>query len=306
MDPHNNSKLVDQDKLKYWGPVDVYIGGDEHNTLHLLYSRFIYQFLYDLGCFPSDLPEPYYKRISHGVILGPDSARMSKSKGNVIVPETVADKYGVDVIRMYLMFIGPFEGTMAWNENTLMGVKRFLDRFEKAVNSWQLRVVVDSSTDVKVIMNKLVSGVTKDLEGFGYNTAIAKMMEALNKLQSTNFNLQTEDIKTLIMLLAPMAPYLAEELWNQVRLENDPESVHLTKWPETDKKYLVEEKITLMVAVNGKTRGQLLVSSDQLTDKSKITEMAKNDPKVKTWIEGKKIIREIYVEGKMVNLVISG
>ena len=305
MDPHNNSRLVDFDLLKYWGPVDVYIGGDEHNTLHLLYSRFIYLFLYDLGIFPKELPEPYDMRVSHGVILGPDNQRMSKSHGNVIVPGEVADKYGVDVLRMYLMFMGPFDGTMAWNEKTLMGVKRFLDRFEKAIISYQLRVTSVGSEEAKVIINKTIAGVTKDINEFGYNTAIAKMMECMNKLSVNSYELSTEDIKKLIKLMAPMAPYLAEELWNRLHQgSGEPQSIHSQKWPEAEDKYLIEDEVTVMVAVNGKVKSQLRVKSYELTVEKDIVEMAKSIDKIKELLVGKEIVKEIYVPGKMVNFVI--
>ncbi len=307
-----------QKEIKYWGPVDVYIGGDEHNVLHLLYSRFIYQFLWDLGVLPKDIKEPYYKRISHGVILGPDGQRMSKSKGNVIVPEVVADKYGVDVVRMYLMFMGPFDSTMAWNENTLMGVKRFLDRFNQFIRSQisdlslQKEKNIASSKEVKVIINKLIDTVSKDLENFKYNTAIAKLMEALNSLSAIQpICLSDEDIKTLIKLIAPLAPYTAEELWasmlgvnKDLPVQDDYVSVHLTPWPMVEEKYLIEDTIIVAVAVNGKVRSQISVDRSQITDKNLILSLAKDDEKIKKWLGEARIVKEIYVVGKMVNLVI--
>jgi leucyl-tRNA synthetase len=308
IDPFNDIVLANKEKLKTWLPVDVYIGGDEHNTLHLLYSRFIYQFLWDLGVVPFEHPEPYYRRMSHGVILGPDGQRMSKSRGNVVVPEVVAEKYGVDTIRMYLMFMGPFDATMAWNEKTLMGVKRFLDRFNKFINSsinnYELKNSSDSSREIKVIMNKMIDGVTKDMEKFGYNTAIAKMMEGLNKLSIINYQLSIEEIKTLIKLMAPLAPYLAEELWSRVRGEGDEVSVHVASWPIADKQYLIENEVSIAVAINGKVREQLLVDSNQLLAKEEIIKKAKEMEKIKKWMEGKTVVKEIYVPGRMVNLVI--
>lgn len=295
--------LDNLDKIKYWMPVDVYIGGDEHNTLHLLYSRFIYKFLFDLGVLPND--EPYQKRISHGVILGPDGQRMSKSHGNVIVPEEVSKKYGVDVVRCYLMFMGPFDGTMAWNEKTLMGVKRFLDRFH---NYFKQKIVVNASNDnVLVLANKTIDFVTKELESFKYNTAIAKMMEMLNRISNVPCQISKKELKTMIKLIAPLAPYMAEELWNQIREETDPISVHVADWPKAEEKYLVEDTITIVVAVNGKGRGQMQVDSSKVQkveSKGEIIAKAKELETVKKWIEGKKIVREIYVEGKMVNLVV--
>jgi leucyl-tRNA synthetase len=304
MDPDNTTKLVDFDLLKKWGPVDIYIGGDEHNTLHLLYSRFIYQFLYDLGIFPKELPEPYYRRVSHGVILGPDNQRMSKSKGNVIVPETVADMYGVDVVRMYLMFMGPFEGTMAWNEKTLMGVKRFLDRFEKYVIK-QSESNSDSSIFVKVIINKLVDGVTKDLENFGYNTAIAKCMGALNELEKSE-SISADDLSKLVRVVAPLAPYMAEELWSNINRDTgEYGSVHASSWPIVEEQYLVSDEVTVVVAINGKLRDQLVVDREKANDEKAMLELARGSDKIKAWLVGKQIVKEIFVPGRMVNMVVA-
>ena len=290
-DPHNDAVLASEELLKKWLMVDVYIGGDEHTTLHLLYSRFIHKFLYDIGVVPT--PEPYYKRTAHGVILGPDGARMSKSKGNVIVPETVAEKYGVDVTRMYLMFMGPFDETMAWNENTLMGVKRYLDRFEKFIVE-QSKNNIASDINVKVIINKLIKGITIDLERFGYNTAIAKLMKALNEITISKSTISKEDLLILIKLIAPFAPYMAEELWSRLGNKN---SIHSTQWPTVEESYLVEAVVSIPVAVNGKVRDQIVVSDN-------VVEKAKELIGVKKWIEGKEIKKEIYIEGKMVNFVV--
>ncbi len=287
-----------QNELKKWCPVDIYVGGDEHNTLHLLYSRFIYQFLYDIGVLPKDIPEPYFKRMSHGVILGPDNQRMSKSKGNVIVPETVADKYGVDVLRLYLMFMGPFTGTMAWNEKTLMGVKRFLDRFEIFINK-QLSLDIVSNNNTLLIINKTIMGVSRDLESFGFNTAVAKLMEAINTLNGVG----RSELKVLVQLLSPMAPYTAEELWEKL---DGVGSVHQSQWPQYDESCLKSERIIIPVAVNGKVRGQLELSSELLDNKDEVVSLAKQLEKVNQLISGTEIIKEIYVPGKMVNLVTKG
>jgi leucyl-tRNA synthetase len=303
-DAQNSSKLAQIDILKRWMPVDVYVGGDEHNTLHLLYSRFIYQFLNDLGVVPKEIPEPYYHRMSHGVILGTDNNRMSKSKGNVIVPESVADKYGVDVIRMYLMFMGPFDGTMAWNEKTLMGVKRFLDRFEKFILSQSKDESASKQYNI-VLINKLIKAVGEDIEDFGFNTAIAKQMKAINQLSIDNYELRIEEKQILVKLLAPFAPYTAEEMWSRLHQgSGESKSIHTEAWPEYEEKYLVDEKIKVAVAVNGKVRDELTITNDQLLMSNEIIRKAKELEKIKQWIDGKEIIREIYIEGKMVNLVI--
>jgi len=305
IDPHNDVVLASQEIIKYWSPVDVYIGGDEHNVLHLLYSRFIYKFLWDLGVVPKEYSEPYNKRLSHGVILGPDNQRMSKSKGNVIVPGIVADKYGVDVVRMYLLFMGPFDSTMAWNEKTLMGVKRFLDRFEKYV----LRQIeldkkeegVIAVVTANKIINKYIKGVTDDIERFGYNTAIAKLMELLNNLSLEEGRIGIKNIEIILKLIAPFAPYLAEELWNKLGNEG---SVHVAEWPKADLKYLIEEESIVMVAINGKVRSELKVKTDEINNKEQLLGLAKKDDKIINWLRDSEIVKEIYVPGKMINFVI--
>jgi len=305
IDPHNDTVLASQELMKYWCPVDVYIGGDEHNVLHLLYSRFIYKFLWDLGVVPKEQPEPYYKRLSHGVILGPDNQRMSKSKGNVIVPEVVAEKYGVDVVRMYMMFMGPFDSTMAWNENTLMGVKRFLDRFEQFIKLQinQTENETAKNREIKVILNKTIKNITEMIEQFKYNTAIAQMMELLNNL--SGYRIGVEDTKILVKLMAPFAPYMAEELWvSCAKASEDYVSVHVADWPKADPQYLIEDEIIIMVSINGKTRSQLKINSVDQDNKDKILNLAKNDEKIIKWIGTSDIVKEIYIPRRMINFVI--
>ena len=289
-----------QEKIKQWMPVDVYIGGDEHNTLHLLYSRFIYHFLYDLGVLPND--EPYERRVSHGVILGPDGARMSKSRGNVVVPRTVVDQWGVDITRMYLMFMGPFDGTIAWNENTLLGVKRFIEKFGEFIIHKEVSPA--SSKVVTLIIHKTMKGLTEDLESFKYNTSIAKLMECLNIISSDQLLISNEDKKNLVKLLAPLAPYMAEELWSQLKSETDSESVHAAAWPVWDENILVEETIVVAIAINGKVRGEVCIDSHLRGNDVEVIKMAKENQKIKPWIDGKILIKEIYIPGKMVNFVI--
>jgi leucyl-tRNA synthetase len=277
IDPHNKEQMCDIEKAKEWMPVDLYIGGDEHNTLHLLYSRFIYQFLFDLGIVPT--PEPYDRRMSHGVILGPDNQRMSKSRGNVVILDEILKKYGVGVARTYLMFMGPFDSTMAWNEKTLIGVKRFIDRFSSYIK--QNKYVSVSNDDVKMLINKLIKEVTNDMNLFKYNTAIAKIMKALNEL--TGKSIDESDKNALLSLLAP---FLGDDKQN--------------KWPEVDEKYLREVSIVVPIAINGKVRAQIEV--DLNITQEEIIRLAKE--KVATWTENKKVAKEIYVPLKMVNLVL--
>ncbi|MGI5840734.1 MAG: leucine--tRNA ligase [Patescibacteria group bacterium] len=308
IDPNNDTDLASLEKIKEWLPVDIYVGGDEHNTLHLLYSRFIYKFLYDIGSVPKGIEEPYYKRLSHGVILGPDNQRMSKSRGNVILPEVVADKYGVDVVRAYLMFMGPFDSTMAWNEKTLMGVKRFLDRYEifirKKIKQSENHTV--SNKEVKLVINRLVRGVEEDFGSLRFNTAIAKIMEALNELVSKDYQMEKNDIDSMIKVLAPVAPYLTEELWSLMKDGETGISVHTSKWPEVEEEYLVTERVKMAIAVNGKVRDEMEVKQEDLLNKEKVLGEAKEREKIKQWIGNNAILREVYVPGKMINLVING
>jgi len=305
-DKLNSSKIEDifeQNKniLKYWLPVDLYIGGDEHNTLHLLYSRFVYQFLHDLGVVPKEYPEPYYRRVSHGVILGNDGQKMSKSRGNVINPDDKWKQYGVDVLRVYLMFMGPFEATMAWNENALKGVERFLVRFKNLIKS---QIGLDGKRDdqAKRLVHQLIVKVSGDIDTFGYNTAIAAMMETLNSILDKKLLLTKEDLGILIRLLAPFAPYLAEELWCRV-LKNE-FSVHQQPWPTSQEKYLKTEKSTIIVQVNGRLRGKIDIENDIAIDKDKVILLVKEEPMVKKQLNGKKIKRVIFVPQKLVNFVV--
>jgi len=298
-DPRNEKVLADMEKMKYWMPVDLYLGGDEHNTLHLLYSRFIYMFLCDLGVVPKEYSEPYKKRVSHGVILGPDGNRMSKSKGNVILPEVVADKFGADTLRTYMMFMGPFDATMAWNENSLLGVKRFLDRLYKYVTGKSLEMagVEESDEKVKVEINRLISGVGRDIESIKFNTAIAKMMTALNGLERGG-KIAKDELKKLVLVLAPFAPFVAEELWEVL---GEKFSVHGSEWPGYDDKYLLNSVVTISIQVNGKLRGTMEIDPEE--DERVIRMEAEGQDKVKGYLTvGVK--RVIYIKGKTINFVV--
>jgi len=284
--------------LSYWLPVDVYIGGDEHNTLHLLYSRFIYQFLHDIGIVPKDYPEPYYKRVSHGVILGADGRRMSKSRGNVISPDKKWEQWGVDALRMYLMFMGPFEGTIVWNEDPLKGVVRFLGKFQGFIKKSAKNTPKGKNKAAKVVVNRLIKKVTEDIDSFQYNTAIAAMMKTVKVVKQFS----KEDLGVLVRLIAPFAPYLAEELWCEV-LENK-FSVHQQPWPTYDKKLLVSDMSTIVVQVNGRLRVKIDIESNIADDKDMIILMAKQNPKIKHYLIGKKIRKVVFVPGRLINFVV--
>ncbi len=274
-DPHNDKALADMDKLRYWMPVDVYIGGDEHNTLHLLYSRFIYQFLRDIGAVPEEIPEPYLKRLSHGVILGPDGQRMSKSRGNMIVPEEYVEKYGADVLRMYLLFIGPYDATMAWNERALLGVKRFLDRFERLIeeNGGKAK---ELGQRVKAAINRLAKEVSEDTASFKYNTAIAHMMETLNTLDDLldgsngpREAISDAELRIFTQSLAPYAPFKADDAWHKL---GGKDSVHHSAWPTYRPELELVEQVTIAIQVNGKLRGTIDV--DHETSEAEIRQLA--------------------------------
>lgn len=304
-DPHNNQDLADMDKLRYWMPVDVYIGGDEHNTLHLLYSRFIYLFLHDLGVVPQEYPEPYLKRLSHGVILGPDGQRMSKSRGNVIVPQEYVEMYGADAVRVYLLFLGPYDATLAWNERALMGVKRFLDRFSRFVHDHTGQSQT-SGHGVKAAINRMGKEVAEDTTAFKYNTAIAHMMETLNTLndliQSTtgkNETVANDELRTFSQILAPYAPFTAENCW---QISGGNGSVHNSSWPDYDPDLELEESVTVAIQVNGKLRGTVNVSHS--TSESAIRQIAESEPGIAKFLLGRKLIKVIYVPMRTMNFVV--
>lgn len=297
-DNKNDKALADIEKMKYWMPVDVYVGGDEHNTLHLLYSRFIYQFLWDLGAVPKEIPEPYDKRMSHGVILGPDNNRMSKSHGNVIAPDTVVEAYGADALRTYMMFMGPFDATMAWNERSLVGVKRFIERFYIFVVENAGKNAVSSTEGMKIV-HRLVKGVGEDLSGFKFNTAIAKMMEATNELIKNNVEVANAELSMLVRILAPFAPFVTEEMWSVLGGEF---SVHVVEWPKYDEKYLINEVITLSVQINGKLRGTVEVSPDATEDE--VRDLAEGQEKIQKYLADGTVKKVIFVKGKTINYVV--
>ncbi len=299
LDPHNDEELVAPDKARYWLPVDVYIGGDEHNTLHLLYSRFIYQFLWDIGAVPEKDPEPYFKRVSHGVILGPDGQRMSKSRGNVINPDEMWEAFGADALRTYLMFMGPFEATMVWSQESLEGCSRFLRRVWMLVRKTEGE---GEKTDPKLVrkLHQTIKKVGEDTAEMRYNTAIAAMMEFLNAWQDQGV-MAKEDVAKFLQILAPFAPFMAEELWLRLGF---PFSIHTSTWPEYNPSLIEEEMMTIVIQVNGKLRDQVIVQSAKSKVQSEIEEMALKSERVQKFIEGKKIKKVIFVSGKLINFVV--
>jgi leucyl-tRNA synthetase len=298
-DPHNSARFPDMEKMRYWMPVDVYIGGDEHNTLHLLYSRFIYLFLYDLGYVPRQIPEPYQKRLSHGVILGPDGTRMSKTTGNVIVPDELLERYGADVLRTYLMFMGPFDATMAWNERALLGVKRFLDRLAAYVKENSGRHPY-SSTRVKVAVDRLLKSASEDIRAFKFNTAVAKQMETLNTLEDSGEPVDNLTLQKLVQVAAPFAPFLTEEYWKSVGGKG---SVHASLWPAYDASLVLEQKVIVSVQVNGKLRGLVEIEPDE-TEENVVTQAKALEAVAKALAKGT-LRKVIYVKARTLNFVVA-
>ena len=300
LDPKNESSLAEMEKMAYWLPVDIYVGGDEHNTLHLLYSRFIYQFLWDLGVVPKESPEPYKKRISHGIILGPDGNKMSKSKGNVIVPDEVVQKYGADAVRMYMMFMGPFDATMAWNERALIGVKRFLDRFYVLVQERVEDGLVDeeSERETLVLVNRLVKEAEEEMASFKFNTVVAKLMSLLNQLEK-GLKISREELKKMVIVMSVMSPFIAEDLWEALGGEF---SVHNQSWPKFEEAMLVSERVKLSVQINGKFRGTVEVSPE--AEENEVKEEIKKIQNLNKYLEGVNLIKTIYIKAKTINLVV--
>ena len=294
VDPHNDKTFADYDKLKYWMPVDWYNGGMEHVTRHMIYSRFWYKFLYDLGVVPYE--EPYQKRTAQGLILGPDGVQLSKSRGNVIDPNEVVDVYGADVLRTYVLFMGDYEQAAPWSESSVKGCKRFIDR---VFNLQEILTDGDEySKELMSAMHKTVKKVSEDIEQMKYNTAIAALMTLLNKIYE-NGKINRAELKTLIILVNPFAPHVTEEMWANCgygeMLAKD------AKWPSFDEAKCVDSTVEIVVQINGKIRARLSVPTDIENDKA--IALAKKDEGIAAALEGKNIIKEIYVKGKLVNIV---
>ena len=304
-DPKNDQVFAGQKKLDYWGMVDLYLGGMEHTTLHLLYSRFWHQFLFDQGLVPTK--EPYAARRGQGIVLAADGSKMSKSKGNVVNPTEIIDSgYGADALRLAIAFLAPYDQTTPWSPETLGGTIRFLQRVWTLVQQFdQTEGGLDESVELKKTINKTIKKVSRDLIDLGFNTAIASLMECVNELYKikADDNYQAVEwqwaLESLVKLLAPFAPHIAEELWEQ--LGND-ETVHLSDWPQYDDSYTKDEEIMIAVQVNGKIRAELKVKPD--SKQEVVEQLAYGDTKVAKSIEGKNVKRVIYVPGKLLSLVV--
>ena len=293
MDPHNDKALASPEALKYWSPVDWYNGGMEHTTLHLLYSRFWHKFLYDIGVVPTK--EPYAKRTSHGMILGENGEKMSKSRGNVVNPDEIVDTYGADTMRLYEMFIGDFEKAAPWSPKSIKGCRRFLERV------WALADKVQDgdtySEQHEVLMNRTIKKVGEDADNLKANTAIAALMTMLNEFYDKGVN--KAEYKTFLALLNPFAPHITEELWQQL---GETGLLSVAPWPTYDEAKTVESMVELAVQVNGKLKCTIKLAVD--ADKQTAIDTALAEEKVQHAIEGKQIVKQIVVPGKIVNLVV--
>ncbi len=292
-DPHNNEALASREALEYWMPVDWYNGGMEHTTLHLLYSRFWSKFLYDIDVVPC--PEPYLKRTSHGMILGENGEKMSKSRGNVVNPDDIVRDYGADTMRLYEMFIGDFEQAAPWNPQSIKGCKRFLERF---YNLLDMVSGTGFTPELEKHLHKLIKKVTNDVDSMKFNTAIAAMMSVLNTVYEVG-KITKDELSLFAVILSPFAPHVAEEVYSA--LGNDG-LVSLAKWPEYDESKTVDDVMMLPVQVNGKVRATVSIPNG--ASKEAVLEIVKSDEKIKAFVDGKTIVKEIVVPGKIINIVV--
>ena len=294
-DPHNKNELASKENLNYWEPVDWYNGGMEHTTLHLLYSRFWYKFLYDIGVVSTK--EPYLKRTSHGLIMGENNEKMSKSKGNVVNPDEIVNEFGADTMRLYEMFIGDFEKSAPWSTNGIKGCRRFIERY------WNFQNILSSEVGIRKSiensLNKAIKKVTLDIEEMKFNTAIACLMSLMNEIYNVG-SITIDELRIFTKLLNPFAPHVTEEIWQKLNLGDGFASV--STWPEFDEAKCKDSSAEIVVQINGKLRAKLQISEG--LSESEVISAAKNEPKISAALKGVSVVKEIYVKGKLVNFVV--
>ena len=283
--------------------MDWYNGGMEHTTLHLLYSRFIYKFLWDIGAVPKKCgPEPYKKRTCHGMVLGEGWVKMSKSKGNIINPDQVIKEHGTDTLRIYELFMGPFDQTIAWDTKGVKGVRRFLEKVWNlsdqfiSINEYKSQ---HKSAAIKKLLHKTIKKVSEDIETMKFNTAVSAMMEFTNSWQKDILEIRKEDFENFLKVLSLFAPHLIEELWEKSGHKN---SIFLETWPKYDPKLIEEQIITFIIQVNGRVRGKIEIEAGITEEKAK--KLALSEEKIKKWVGGKEIKKIIFVPNKLINIVI--
>ena len=292
VDPHNTEALADRKKMEYWMPVDWYNGGMEHVTRHMIYSRFWHHFLYDMGIV--NTPEPYAKRSAQGMILGSDGDKMSKSKGNVVDPLDIVNEYGADALRTYVLFMGDYGAAAPWNDSSVRGCKRFLERVAGLTD---IMTEEPTAKDMEVKIHKAIKKVSSDIEAMKFNTAIACLMTLINEIYAVG-KISKDDLVIFIKLLCPFAPHLCEEIWETIGGEG---LLSLSQWPEYEESKTVEDSIEIGVQVNGKVRGTIVIPNG--CAKEEALELAKKDERVASFLEGKTLVKEIYVPNKIVNFV---
>ena len=292
VDPHNTEALADRKKMEYWMPVDWYNGGMEHVTRHMIYSRFWHHFLYDMGIV--NTPEPYAKRSAQGMILGSDGDKMSKSKGNVVDPLDIVNEYGADALRTYVLFMGDYGAAAPWNDSSVRGCKRFLERVAGLTD---IMTEEPAAKDMEVKIHKAIKKVSSDIEAMKFNTAIACLMTLINEIYAVG-KISKDDLVIFIKLLCPFAPHLCEEIWETIGGEG---LLSLSQWPEYEESKTVEDSIEIGVQVNGKVRGTIVIPNG--CAKEEALELAKTDERVASFLEGKTLVKEIYVPNKIVNFV---
>ena len=292
VDPHNTEALADRKKMEYWMPVDWYNGGMEHVTRHMIYSRFWHHFLYDMGIV--NTPEPYAKRSAQGMILGSDGDKMSKSKGNVVDPLDIVNEYGADALRTYVLFMGDYGAAAPWNDSSVRGCKRFLERVAGLTD---IMTEEPAAKDMEVKIHKAIKKVSSDIEAMKFNTAIACLMTLINEIYAVG-KISKNDLVIFIKLLCPFAPHLCEEIWETIGGEG---LLSLSQWPEYEESKTVEDSIEIGVQVNGKVRGTIVIPNG--CAKEEALELAKKDERGASFLEGKTLVKEIYVPNKIVNFV---
>ncbi len=293
MDPINGKVFAAKKNIDYWNIVDMYVGGAEHATGHLLYSRFWNNFLYDMGYVP--FREPFKRLKNQGMILATDGRKMSKRWNNVINPDDIVDNYGADTLRVYEMFMGPFDQSLPWSTESIIGSRRFIDKVCKLKEK---TTEIKSDLELEKVLHKTIKKVTEDIESMNFNTAISSMMILVNEMEKAE-NVSIKDFKMFLQILAPFAPHITEELWSNL---GEKKSIHKSPWPKWDKKKIVDDTIKIAVQVNGKVRGEIIISLDE--SEESIKNIALKEEKVIPWIEGKEIKRVIYVKGRIVNIVV--
>jgi leucyl-tRNA synthetase len=295
MDPKNKKMLVDPKKEKYWSPVDVYVGGTEHATRHLIYARFWHKFLYDIGVVSQS--EPFTQLRNQGLIMGPDGQKMSKRFGNVVNPDDIVKLYGADTLRVYEMFMGPFDQAISWSTDNMIGSRRFIERV------WRLKNKVVKKAELKKetesLFHKTIKKVGEDIQEFSHNTAVSSMMILLNALEAEE-NVDKDTYEKLLLLLAPFTPHIADELWSQL---GHKKSIHIEKWPLFDEAKLVNDSFKITIQINGKFRGVLETNNPE---EAFVLKAIMEKPEIQKHLEGKEIIKQIYVKNRLVNLVVKG